>query len=57
MLLPFDVLGLHGMHSFAVFSVRADQNIQILGRPWLRMKRNRVPADNQVSNLPCVEGG
>jgi len=49
--------GVYGDASFAVFSACADQNIQIFGRTWLRMKRNRVSADYQVSNLSRVESG
>jgi hypothetical protein len=44
-----------GVHGFAVFSICANQNIQISGRTWLRMKRNRVSANGQVSNLSGVE--
>ena len=46
-----------GEHSFAVFSVCANQNTQIFGRTWLRMKRNRVSTDDQVPNLSGVESG
>ena len=46
-----------GKHGFAVFSVCANQNIQIFCRTWLRMKRNRVSADNQAPNLSGVESG
>jgi hypothetical protein len=34
-----------GKHSFAIFSVCANQNIQIFCRTWLCMKRNRVSAN------------
>jgi hypothetical protein len=51
----FGVLRKRGKHSFAVISVCANQNIQIFCRTWLRMKRNRVSANNQVSNLSGVE--
>jgi hypothetical protein len=46
-----------GIHSFAVFSVCADQNIQIFRRTRLRMKRNRISANYQVPNLSGVESG
>ena len=46
-----------GIYGFAVFSVCADQNIKIFCRTRLRMKRNRVSTNNQVSNLPGVESG
>jgi len=45
------------IHGFAVFSVCANQNIQIFGCTWLRMKRNRISANNQISNLAGVESG
>ena len=46
-----------GIHGFAVFSVCANQNIQIFGRAWLRMKRNPISADNELPNLSGVESG
>jgi hypothetical protein len=45
-----------GIYGFAVFSISANQNVQIFGSTGLGMKRNRVSADNQVSNLSGVEG-
>jgi hypothetical protein len=44
-----------GIYGFPVFSVGANQNIQIFGSARLSMKRNRVSADNQVFNLSGVE--
>ncbi len=41
-------------HGFAVLSVGANQNVQVFGRTRLGMKRNRVSANNQVSNLSGV---
>jgi len=34
------------IYRLAVFGVRADQNIQILGRTWLRVHRNRIASNH-----------
>jgi hypothetical protein len=45
------------IYAFAVFSVGANQNVQIFGRSRLSVIRDSVSADNQVSNFSGVEGG
>jgi hypothetical protein len=45
-----------GAPNLASAAYTPNQNVQIFGSTRLGMKRNRVSADNQVSNLSGVEG-